>query len=44
LENLDAKVVIKRAWKTTRENIKILGKESIGYYELKKHNPLFKEG
>jgi hypothetical protein len=29
---------------TIRENIKISVKESLGYYELKKHKPLFDEG
>jgi hypothetical protein len=37
LENLDIEVDISRAWKTVRENIKISAKESLGYYELKKH-------
>jgi hypothetical protein len=27
-----------------RENIKISAKESLGYYELKKHKPWFDEG
>jgi hypothetical protein len=26
-----------KAWKTIRENMKISTKESLGYYELKKH-------
>jgi hypothetical protein len=38
LENLDTEVDIKRAWKTVRENIKISAKESLDYYELKKHH------
>jgi hypothetical protein len=29
---------------TIRENIKISAKESLGYYELKKHKPCFYEG
>jgi hypothetical protein len=29
---------------TIRENIKISAKESLGYYELKKHKPWFDEG
>jgi hypothetical protein len=41
LENLDAEVDINRAWETIRENIKISAKECLGYYELKKHKPLF---
>jgi hypothetical protein len=32
---------INRAWGTIRENIKISAKESLGYYELKKHKPWF---
>jgi hypothetical protein len=32
---------INRAWETIMENIKISGKESLGYYELKKHMPWF---
>jgi hypothetical protein len=31
-------------WETIRENIKISDKESLGYYELRKHNPRFDEG
>jgi hypothetical protein len=41
---LDAEVEINTIWKTTRENIKILDKESLDYYELKKHKPWFDEG
>jgi hypothetical protein len=37
LENLDIEVDSNRAWETIRENIKICAKESLGYYELKKH-------
>jgi hypothetical protein len=44
LENVDTKVVINRALETSRENIKITAKESLGYYELKKHKPWFEEG
>jgi hypothetical protein len=44
LENLDAEVDINRAWETIRENIKISAKESLGYYELKKHKPWFDIG
>jgi hypothetical protein len=32
LEDLDAEVEIDSAWETIRENIKILAKESLGYY------------
>jgi hypothetical protein len=31
-------------WETIRENIKISAKESLGYYEVKKHKPWFDEG
>jgi hypothetical protein len=36
--------ILNRAWETIRENIKISAKESLGYYELKKHEPWFDEG
>jgi uncharacterized protein YaaR (DUF327 family) len=44
LEDLDAKVEINSAWEMIRENIKISAKESLGYFELKKHKPWFDEG
>jgi hypothetical protein len=37
LEDLDAEVEINSAWEMIRENIKISAKESLGYFELKKH-------
>jgi hypothetical protein len=37
LEDLDEEVEINSAWETIRENINISAKESLGYYELKKH-------
>jgi hypothetical protein len=37
-------VEINSAWQTIRENIKIFAKESVGYFELKKHKPWFDEG
>jgi hypothetical protein len=37
-------VDINRAWEIIREDIKISAKESLGYYELKKHKPWFDEG
>jgi hypothetical protein len=37
LEDLHAEVEINRAWETIRENIKISAKESLGYFECKKH-------
>jgi hypothetical protein len=43
-EDLDTEVEINNAWETIRENIKILAKESLGYFELKKHKPWFDEG
>jgi hypothetical protein len=44
LENLVAEMDVKRTWKTISENIKISAKESLGYYELKKHKPWFNKG
>jgi hypothetical protein len=37
-------VKINSAWETIRENIKISAKDSLGYFELKKHKPWFDEG
>jgi hypothetical protein len=34
-------VEINSAWETIRENIKISAKESLGYFEFKKHKPWF---
>jgi hypothetical protein len=39
LENLDDDVDISGVWETIRENIQISAKESLGYYESKKHKP-----
>jgi hypothetical protein len=44
LGDLGAEVEINNAWDTIRENIKISAKESLGYFELKKHKPWFGEG
>jgi hypothetical protein len=44
LEDFDAEVEINSAWETIRENIKISAKESLGYFELKKHKPWSDEG
>jgi hypothetical protein len=44
LEDLDTEVEINTIWETIRENIKIPAKQSLGYYELKKHKPWFDEG
>jgi hypothetical protein len=35
---------INSAWEMIRGNIKISAKESLGYFELKKHKPWFDEG
>jgi hypothetical protein len=43
LENIDTELNINRALETIREKIKISAKESLGYYELKKHKPWFEE-
>jgi hypothetical protein len=43
LEDLDKEVEINSAWETIRENIKISVKESLGYFEFKKHEPWFDE-
>jgi hypothetical protein len=43
LEDLDTEVDVNIAWETIRENIKISAKESLGYFELKKHKPWFGE-
>jgi hypothetical protein len=43
LENLDAEVDINSAWETVGENINMSAKESLGYFELKKHKPWFDE-
>jgi phosphomevalonate kinase len=39
LEDLDAEMEINSAWETIRENIKNSAKESLSYYEMKKHTP-----
>jgi hypothetical protein len=43
LEDLDTEAEINSAWEMIRENIKISAKESIDYFELKKHKPWFDE-
>jgi hypothetical protein len=35
---------INRAWEKSTANIKILAKDSLGYYELRKHKSWFDEG
>jgi hypothetical protein len=42
LEDSDAEVEFNIVWETIRENIKISAKESLGYYELKKHKYLIR--
>jgi hypothetical protein len=44
LEDLDAEVDTNSVWETIRENIKISAKESLDYYELKRHTPWFDRG
>jgi hypothetical protein len=44
LEDSDTEVEINSAWETIRENIKVSAKESLGYFELKKHKTWFDEG
>jgi hypothetical protein len=39
LRDLDAEVEIDSAWKVIKENFKISSKESLGFYEFKKHKP-----
>jgi hypothetical protein len=43
LEDFDTEVEINSIWETIRENINILAKKSLGYYELRKHKPWFDE-
>jgi hypothetical protein len=44
LEDLHTEVEINSALEMIRQNIKISAKESLGYYELRKHKPWFDEG
>jgi hypothetical protein len=44
LEYFDAEVKINSAGETIRENIKISAKQSLRYFELKKHKSRFDEG
>jgi hypothetical protein len=41
LEDLDAEVEINSVWETIRKTIEISAKESLGYFEFKKHKPWF---
>jgi hypothetical protein len=44
LEHLDAEVESNSAWETIGETIKISAKESLEYFDLKKHNAWFDKG
>jgi hypothetical protein len=44
LEDLEAEVELHSVWEEIRENIKISAKQSLGYYEFKKHKPWFDKG
>jgi predicted transcriptional regulator len=44
LQDFDPEVDIKSAWEIIRENNQISAKESLGYYESKKHKPWFDNG
>jgi hypothetical protein len=44
LEDLDTEVEINSAWETIRENINISAKQSLGYFEFKKHKSWLDEG
>jgi 50S ribosomal subunit-associated GTPase HflX len=44
LKDLDTEVEINSTCKTIRENVKISAKESLSYFELKRHKPLFDRG
>jgi CRISPR/Cas system-associated protein Csx1 len=44
LEDLDTEVEINSAWETIRENIKVSARETLGYFQFKKHKPWFDEG
>jgi hypothetical protein len=43
LEDFDAEAETNSEWETTRENIKISDKESLGYFELKNDKPWLDE-
>jgi uncharacterized protein YaaR (DUF327 family) len=44
LVDIDTEVDINSAWDSVIEDIKISSKESLGYYELKKHKAWFNDG
>ena len=43
VENLNDSEDINKAWENIQENIITSGKESLGLYELKQHQPWFNE-
>jgi hypothetical protein len=43
LENVKDDEDINRAWKSIKQNIKTLAKESLGLHEMKQHKPWFDE-
>jgi hypothetical protein len=43
MENMDITVESNSAWETIRVDINISAKESLGYYELRKHKIWFNE-
>ncbi|PNF36446.1 hypothetical protein B7P43_G15867 [Cryptotermes secundus] len=44
LENIDTEVGVNKVWDSTRKNIKISTKDSLGYYEMNTHKPWFDNG
>jgi hypothetical protein len=44
MEEFNAEVDINSAWEAIRDNITISAKESLGYFDWKKHKPWFDEG
>jgi hypothetical protein len=44
LDDLDSEVEINSAWEPLKENTKISAKDSLGFYEMKKHKLWFDEG
>jgi hypothetical protein len=44
LVDLNTGAEINSAWEKIRETINISAKESVGYFELKKHKPWFNKG
>jgi 50S ribosomal subunit-associated GTPase HflX len=44
LQDLALEMEIDSSWETAREIITISAKESVGYFQLKKHKPCFEDG